>query len=172
MVPTSRRRLRRPGAGRTIGAIADDEDLADRVRDLVAGEVARGVAYARSLPAKPFNLRIAYRAFGPLSDDWVREVQEGNELTVRALDGTFNDLLQNDMPMAADLVRDAEYFLLVIDEKAADEPPPPPGSEKTSKAAETRQALEHFARIGVWRITKGKASDKQIIRRRRTGKKR
>jgi hypothetical protein len=117
-----------------------------------------------SLPAKPFNLRIAYRAFGVLSDDWVREVQQGNELTVRALDGTFDDLLQNDMPLAADLVREAEYFLVVIDEKAEKEPPPPPaGAANTSKPAELRQALEHFARIGVWRVRDGKP----LIRLRR-----
>lgn len=117
-----------------------------------------------SRPAQPFNLRIAYRAFAVLSDDWVREVQEGNEMTVRALDGTFDDLVRDDMPMATDLLREAQYFLLVIDEKAEGEPPPPaPGTDKTSKAAETRQAMQHFARIGVWRIK----DDKQVIRLRR-----
>ena len=117
-----------------------------------------------SKPAQPFNLRVAYRAFSVLSDEWVREVQEANEMTLRALDGTFDDLVKNDMPMATDLVRDAQYFLVVIDEKAANEPPPPaPGTGKTSQAAETRQALEHNARIGVWRIT----DDKPILRLRR-----
>lgn len=117
-----------------------------------------------SKPAQPFNLRIAYRAFAMLSDDWVREVQEANELTVRALDGTFDDILRDDIPMAADLVREAKYFLLVIDEKAKDEPPPPPpGSTATSNPAEVRQALEHAARIGVWRIE----DEKLVIRLRR-----
>jgi hypothetical protein len=116
-----------------------------------------------SRPAQPFNLRIAYRAFALLSDDWVREVQEANELTLRALDGTFDDVVRDDMPMASDLLREAQYFLLVIDEKAKDEPAPAPGTDKTSKPAETRQALEHFARIGVWRV----ADDKLVIRLRR-----
>lgn len=116
-------------------------------------------------PAQPFNLRIAYRAFAVLSDDWVRQVQEGNEMTVRALSGTFDDLVKDDMPMATDLVREAQYFVVLIDEKAADEPPPPPaGSTATyTNPNETRQALQHFARIGVWRLT----DDKPMVRIRR-----
>lgn len=116
-----------------------------------------------SKPAQPFNLRIAYRAFAVLNDEWVREVQEGNELMVRALGGTFDDLVRDDMPMATDLLREAQYFLVVIDEKAENEPAPLPGTDKTSKPAETRQALQHFARIGVWRIT----DDKLVVRLRR-----
>lgn len=115
-----------------------------------------------SKPAQPFNLRIAYRAFSVLSDEWVREVQEANEMTVRGLTGTFDDLVKDDMPMASDLVREAQYFLVVIDEKAEDEPPPnPPG--KDPKPSEVRQALPHFARIGVWRLT----DDKPMVRIRR-----
>ncbi len=117
-----------------------------------------------SKPAQPYNLRIAYRAFGALSDEWIREVQSANELTLRALHGTFDDLLRDEMPMAADLVREAQYFLLVVDEKAADEPPPSkPGSTGWVNPAETRQALPHFARIGIWRLT----DDKPMVRIRR-----
>lgn len=117
-----------------------------------------------SKPAQPYNLRIAYRAFSVLSDDWVREVQGANEMTARALDGTFDDIVRDDMRPALRMVRQSKYFLLVIDEKADNEPPPPaPGTDKTSKAAETRQAMAHFARIGVWRLS----DDKQVIRLRR-----
>ncbi|MBK8255950.1 MAG: hypothetical protein IPK82_25195 [Polyangiaceae bacterium] len=117
-----------------------------------------------SKPAQPFNLRIAYRAFSVLNDDWVREVQEGSEMTIRAIDGTFDDLVKNDMPMAMDLVREAQYFLVVIDEKAENEPDPAPaGTVRPSSPAEARQALPHFARIGVWRLS----DDKQILRLRR-----
>lgn len=118
-----------------------------------------------SKPAQPFNLRIAYRAFQVLSDDWVRQVQEGGEMTVRALDGMFDDLVKNDMPMATDLVREGQYFLVVIDEKAENEPaPPPPGSTaQAGSPSEIRQALQHSARIGVWRLT----DDKPILRLRR-----
>lgn len=116
-------------------------------------------------PAQPFNLRIAYRAFAVLDDAWVRQVQEANEMTLRALTGTFDDLVKDEMPMAADLVREAQYFLVVVDEKAENEPAPaPPGSTAgTSNPAEIRQALPHFARIGVWRLT----DDKPMIRLRR-----
>lgn len=112
-------------------------------------------------PAQPFNLRIAYRAFQVLNDDWVRQVQEGSEMTVRALGGTFDDLVKDDMPMAVDLVREGKYFLVVIDEKAENEPAPQPGAK--SNPSEARQALQHFARIGVWRL----ADDKLMVRLRR-----
>jgi hypothetical protein len=121
-----------------------------------------------SKPAQPFNLRIAYRAFSVMTDEWVREVQGGNELTVRALDGTYDSIWENDVRLAMGLVLNSEYFLVVIDEKAENEPPPA-GTDKTSKLAETRQALQHFARIGVWRIGRDKAGkdDKLVIRLRR-----
>ncbi|MFO0589533.1 MAG: hypothetical protein U0441_18490 [Polyangiaceae bacterium] len=116
-------------------------------------------------PAQPFNLRIAYRAFSVLNDDWVRQVQEGGEMTVRAMNGTFDDLLKDDMPLAMQLIRDGQYFLVVIDEKAEDEPPPaPPGSTTAGpNPTEVRQALQHFARIGVWRLS----DDKPVVRLRR-----
>jgi len=116
-------------------------------------------------PAQPFNLRIAYRAFQVLNDDWIKQVQEGGEMTVRALSGTFDDLVREDMPMATDLVREGQYFLVVIDEKAENEPPPPPpgSTVSASNPTEVRQALPHFARIGVWRTS----DDKPIVRLRR-----
>jgi hypothetical protein len=116
-----------------------------------------------SVPAQPGNLRIAYRAFHVLSDEWVRQVQDGSEMGVRALGGTFEDLLKNEMRTAADLIRNDEYFVVVIDEKAEDEPAAQPGATGGFNSAEARQALSHHARIGVWRLK----DDKPMVRIRR-----
>ena len=39
-----------------------------------------------------------------LASDWVREVQEGDDLRLRALRGTFDDALKTDIPIAMELV--------------------------------------------------------------------
>lgn len=116
-----------------------------------------------SVPAQPGNLRIAYRAFYVLGDEWVRQVQDGSEMAVRALGGSFDDLLKNEMRTAADLVRDGEYFVVVIDEKAEGEAAPQPGATASFNAGESRQAMQHYARIGVWRLK----DDKPLVRIRR-----
>ncbi|MEM6786894.1 MAG: hypothetical protein AAF715_05195 [Myxococcota bacterium] len=70
-------------------------------------------------PSQPYNLRTAYKSLSVLDDAWVAETQEvTNELTMRGLVGTFDDISAYDLPLATDLLNQSKYFLVVIDEPA------------------------------------------------------
>lgn len=109
-----------------------------------------------SRPAQPFNLRVAYRTLFVLSDEWVRDVQDANsDIRLRLLTTSFDDTTKDDLPLAADLLARAQYFMLVLDEDPA---------EKLEKPTlEAIEATTHQARIGVWRLS----DDKLVLRVRR-----
>ena len=112
-----------------------------------------------SRPAQPFNLRVAYRTMHVLSEQWVRDVQEAsNDLRLRVLDGSFDDTVRDDIPLAAELVTRAEYYLVVLDE-------PPPGAPPAAQGggSDALLATPHAARIGLWRLS----DDKLVLRVRR-----
>ncbi|WP_245677672.1 hypothetical protein [Chondromyces crocatus] len=124
-----------------------------RTRDCERGEYCNENDRC-SKPVQPFNLRIPYRSFRILSDEFVRDVQGANELGLRALDGTFEDNVNDDLPLATELLARAQYYLVVLDEPAED-----------GKAQTTDELLAspHHARIGVWRLS----DDKLVVRVRR-----
>lgn len=90
-----------------------------------------------------------------LSDEWVRDAQEAsNDLRVRLLTATFDDTIRDDIPLAAELLQNAQYFLLVLDEDATgkDAIKPEPGVSPM----EALQTVPHQARIAVFRLSDGK----------------
>jgi hypothetical protein len=106
-----------------------------------------------SRPAQPFNLRVAYRTMHVLSEEWVRDVQDAsNDLRIRVLDASFDDTVRDDVPLAAELVTRAQYYLVVLD-------------EPTKEVLDTEALLgaPHAARIAVWRL----ADEKLVLRVRR-----
>lgn len=108
-----------------------------------------------SRPAQPFNLRVAYRTMHVLSEEWVREVQDaGTELRLRVLLGSFEDTVRDDIPLAAEFLTRAQYFLLVLDEVPPDAPPTVKG--EGAPAVEELQAMPHMARVAVWSLADGK----------------
>ncbi|WP_437785088.1 hypothetical protein [Sorangium sp. So ce1097] len=123
-----------------------------RTRDCPQGEYCNE-AERCSRPAQPFNLRVAYRTMHVLSDEWVRDTQDASaELRLRLLESSFEDTMRDDVPLAAELLTRAQYYLLVLDE-------PVEGTTTT----EALLAAPHMARVGVWRLSDGK----QILRVRR-----
>lgn len=124
-----------------------------RTRDCEQGEYCNENDRC-SRPVQPFNLRVAYRTLRVLSDDWVRDVQEANEMGVRAIDGTFEDIMRDDLPLAAELLTRAQYYLVVLDEPVEGAP---------GKSTEELLAAPHQARIGLWRLS----DDKLVLRLRR-----
>jgi hypothetical protein len=126
-----------------------------RSRDCPAGEFCNEVDHC-SKAAQPFNLRVAYRTMRVLSDEWVRDVQDtSSDLRLRALVGGFDDTVRDDVPLAVDLLQRAQYFLLVLDEDAPGMAMP--AADAGVSVAEAVQAVPHFARVAVWRLSDGKA---------------
>jgi hypothetical protein len=123
-----------------------------RTRDCPTGEHCNETDHC-SRPAQPYNLRVGYRTMNVLSDEWLRDAQEANtELRLRLLKESFEDTVRDDVPVAADLLTRAQYFLLVLDET-----PPELKIGEGANAGEAVQAVEHFARVGLWRLSDGKA---------------
>jgi hypothetical protein len=124
-----------------------------RTRDCPSGEFCNELNRC-SRPAQPYNLRVAYKTMYVLSDEWVREVQDaGTELRTRLLLGTFEDIVRDDIPLAAELLTRAQYFLLVLDETPQGAAPK---AEVGVTAAEALQAMSHNARVAVWNLADGK----------------
>lgn len=116
-----------------------------RTRDCPAGEYCNE-AERCSRPAQPFNLRVAYRTMHVLSDEWVRDAQDASsELRLRLLESSFEDTMRDDVPLAAELLTRAQYYLLVLDEPA-----------EGATTTEALLAVPHMARVGVWRLSDGK----------------
>lgn len=113
-----------------------------------------------SRPAQPFNLRVAYRTMHILTDEWVREVQSSDsELRTRLYVSNFDDAVRDDLPLAAELLTQAQYLLVVLDETPAGTEPPPDGGS----FEEVVQGVSHAARVGVFRLS----DDKVLLRVRR-----
>lgn len=114
-------------------------------------------------PGQPYNLRLAYRAFGVLSPEWETEARTTtNSLTIRALDVAFEDAKRIDFPIAVDLLAKAKFFLVVIDER-----PPPVSAAKTEGDAgpppddvEAAAGVTYPSRVGLYRL-----SDKKLLMR-------
>jgi hypothetical protein len=140
--------LRAPNANPLAGAECK------RTRDCPRGEMCNELDHCAP-PAQPYNLRVAYRTMHVLSDEWTRDVQDASdELRLRLLSSSFDDLSQDDLPVAADIVARAQYFLVVLDE---DPPGGAPQARPDAGAVEDALlAAEHFARVGLFRLSDGK----------------
>jgi hypothetical protein len=112
-----------------------------------------------SKPAQPFNLRVAYKTMSVLTDEWVREARAADsDLRLRLYTASLDDAIRDEMPQAADLLTQAQYFLVVLDEIPEGVDLPDAGS-----LAESIQGVRHHARIAVYRL----ADDKLLLRLRR-----
>ena len=110
-----------------------------------------------SVPAQPYNLRVAYRASRVLYDDWTKEVREAsNDMRLRLLERDFNSAVKDDIPLVIDLMVRAQYFLLLLDENT-DKPDEVPDA---GTYCESLQAVKHPTRVFVWDI----ASKKLLVR--------
>jgi hypothetical protein len=131
-----------------------------RTRDCPAREFCNEMDHC-SRPAQPFNLRVAYRTMHILTDEWVKEVQAADsELRTRLYVTNFEDALRDELPLAAELLTQAQYLLVVLDETP---PTAAPAAADAGTFEEVVQALPHAARIGVFRLT----DDKVLLRVRR-----
>jgi len=93
--------------------------------------------------SQPYNMRSIYRGTRVLFDEWTVDLRTTtNDMRVRYLEGVLDDSANQDVPLAIEALRNAKFFLLVLDED------PPDISEEAS--AEDVQAEPHAARVYLY----------------------
>lgn len=126
--------------------------------------------------SQPYNLRLAYKVMWILTDDWVDEVNSiTKELTMRGAVASFDSWTSHDVPVAADLLTKAKYYMVVVDEPVAGEPEAAAGGQAPEEDTAERLARKkgevfrgspsedlslnpsiptkpHKARVCVWRL--------------------
>ncbi len=116
-------------------------------RECPAGEVCNELGHC-TLPEQPYNLRIAYRGARALSEAWVHEVEVAHEpLRLRMYEGDLDAALAGDLPIAVEMLKRAQYFLVVADEAPAGFRP-----AAGQSLAEALQAAPHPVRVALYEV--------------------
>ncbi len=125
--------------------------------------LARGEADAGAFPDQPWNLRQAYASTRILTPEWVEQVRAADDtLRLRVFEQQYEKAEREEIPKAIDIIKRADFFLLVLDEAADD-----PKDEKplwsdggVDTAEESIQLAPHWARVFVLDLQQ----DKEIVR--------
>ncbi len=118
-------------------------------------------------PSQPFNVRLMYRAFRVLSDDWSDDLHSaGGDYEVRLFERDLDKVSHTDVPIAIELFTSAKYFTAVLDELPKDGiPPVPPNEDEPAEEGmpnpEESEALRiqgvgHMVRVGIWELESGR----------------
>jgi hypothetical protein len=124
---------------------------------------AKGEDAGRGLEDQPWNLRQAYQSTRVLEDGWAREVKDAaDELVVRAFELQYEKSEKEEIPLAINIVKRAQFFLLVLDEDVpeAKELAPDGGAVTWAEV----QQVAHPTRIHVVNLKTGQ----EVIRLRRS----
>ena len=117
-------------------------------RECTPGQMCNEIGHCAE-PSQPYNLRIAYRGTRVLNDEWVHTVETADEeLRLRLFERDLNSAVESDIPITIDLLKRAQYFLVVIDEL----PPGLVAADKDTSLEQTAQAEVHTARVAVYDI--------------------
>lgn len=104
-------------------------------------------------PPEPYNMRLAYRTLRILSSAWTDELHEASsELAIAAYERDLERVTREDVPVAAEILTRARFFVAVVDEDPAEGLP---ASDAGESEAERVQRLPHFARVGIWDLQSG-----------------
>ena len=139
---------------------------ADSARDAFTGcmlktdnaALARGEVDASAFPDQPWNLRQAYAATRILTPEWVGEVKDATDLLrLRVFEQQYDKAEKDEIPRAIDIVKRAEFFLLVLDE-TADDPVRAATAAADDAGVDTAeeqvQLVAHWARVYVLDLQK------------------
>ncbi len=122
------------------------------------GEIDHG-AFAE----QPWNLGRAYAATRILTDEWVSSLkEEDDEMGLRLKTHEYETAKSDDIPVAIEVVKRAQFFLLVLDEDVPEARAAADGGAIDELAL---QSIPHPARVHVFTLPDGK----EILRVRRTG---
>jgi len=160
-----RMRLADAGSAETVRKVA-----VDAKRDAFAAcllrepneRAARGDVDAGAFADQPWNLGQAYAATRILTDDWVGAVKDSDdELRLRVFVEQYDKAIRDEIPVAIDVVKRAQFFLLVLDEDVPEEAAFTDGGLNE----EAVQMVEHPARVFLFDLN----GNKPILRLRRSG---
>jgi hypothetical protein len=123
----------------------------------------RGESDAGAFADQPWNLGQAYAATRILTDDWTQSVKDADDdLRLRVFLEQYDKAIREEIPLAIDVVKKAQFFLLVLDEDV------PEAAAFADGGAITEEALElvmHPARVFLFTLP----GNKLILRLRRSG---
>lgn len=115
---------------------------------------------------QPWNLRLAYGATRILTDEWVNEVKNAeDEIHLRVFVQQYDKAKDEEIPLAVDIVKRAQFFLLALDEDVpeAKELAPDAGRNAGKVTEQHLQQVRHPTRVHLVNLRTGK----EIVRLRR-----
>jgi hypothetical protein len=138
-----------------------------RENNPTAAAIARGDADAGSgWNDQPWNLRLAYFATRILSDEWVNEAKASeDEIHLRVFVQQFEKAQSEEIPLAVNILKKAQFFLLVLDEDVdeAKELAPDGGLSAGKIREQVLQQVSHPARVHLFDLRRGK----EVVRLRK-----
>ncbi len=95
----------------------------------------------------PWNLRQAYASTRILTDEWLGEVKAAeNDMRLRVFEQQYARARDTEIPLAIEIVKRAQFFLLVLDEDSDEARTGPDGGAPTS---EDLQLVLHPTRVFI-----------------------
>ncbi len=115
---------------------------------------------------QPWNLRLAFYATRILTDEWVNEVKNAeDEIHLRVFVQQYDKAKTEEIPLAIDIVKKAQFFLVVLDEDVAEakELAPDAGRNAGKVTEQELQQLPHPTRVHLIDVKR----NKEMLRLRR-----
>ncbi len=115
--------------------------------------LARGDADAGAGPEQPWNLHRAYSATRVMTEEWANEVKAADDKDrLRVFRQQYDKAKREEIPLAIDIVKRAQFYLVVLDEDV------PEARELSDGGTITEEALQqvpHPARIRIVNLKTG-----------------
>ncbi|HSO31699.1 MAG TPA: hypothetical protein VLT33_04270 [Labilithrix sp.] len=124
--------------------------------------LARGDTDAGTGAEQPWNLHRAYSATRVMTDEWANEVKAADDKDrLRVFRQQYDKAKRDEIPLAIDIVKRAQFFLLVLDEDVPEARDLADGGPLTEEAL---QQVPHPARVHIVNLRTGA----EIARLRKT----
>jgi hypothetical protein len=120
---------------------------------------------------QPWNLRLAYQTTRVLNDEWVNEMKEQeDEIHLRVFAQQYEKATTEEIPHAIDIMKRAQFFLLVLDEDVEEAKAfaPDAGKHAGEITEEGLQQVVHPSRVHLVDLRKT-SGDPVIMRVKRSG---
>jgi hypothetical protein len=108
----------------------------------------RGEVDGGAFSDQPWNLGQAYAATRILTDRWIRDVSDADgDMRLRVFSEQYDKAVRDEIPLAIDVVKRAQFFLLVLDE---DDPAAATAADGAPPDEAALQLVAHPARIQLY----------------------